>query len=344
MRIWSNLFSALVIFLLTGAIHAQQTPEIVPDLPGRMVDIGGYRLHIDCTGKGSPVVILENGLGDNFADWALVQPDIAKFTTVCSYDRAYDGFSDAGPIAVTMHQQVYELHNLLKAVRLRPPYILVGHSYGGILARVYTITYPSEVKGMVLVDATHEDVHLGDKMFRERAKGTPVPSPQTMKTSPPLPPTAEEQKLIESRTKVLQQESKQPEGSSFYRLPPEAQRLDRWAHAHPKFSSTEKDTWQIWLPEELQQIHNESAGKKYPLGDMPIVVLGARRANPGDFAPRQAELNNMASLSRNSSLVVDEESTHHIQWDNPALVIQSVRDVFDSAKKHAVLIDRHEKK
>jgi len=72
MRIWSNLFSALVIFLLTGAIHAQQTPEIVPDLPGRMVDIGGYRLHIDCTGKGSPVVILENGLGDNFADWALV--------------------------------------------------------------------------------------------------------------------------------------------------------------------------------------------------------------------------------------------------------------------------------
>ena len=340
-----GVVSLSIMLLVTESGGAQATSNaLLPRIPGRMVDIGGYRLHTDCGGKGSPVVILENGLGDNFADWALVQPRVAKFTKVCSYDRAYDGFSDAGPIPVTMHQQVDELHKLLKAGQLRPPYIMVGHSYGGILARLYKSIYPSEVTGLVFVDATHEDIHLGAGMFRETAKGTPVPPPQSMQTSPPLPFTPEEQKLVDRRTKQLQQEAQQAANSPFYRLPPESQRLDRWAHAHPKFPSTAKGVLETWLPEEFQQIHNERAGEKYPLGDMPVVVLGARRANPGDFTPRQAELNDMASLSRNSRLVVDEQSSHHIQWDNPALVIQSIRDVFDSAKKHAVLTDRHETK
>ena len=132
---------------------------------------------------------------------------------MCSYDRAYDGFSDAGPIPVTMHQQVDELHKLLKAGQLRPPYIMVGHSYGGILARLYKSIYPSEVTGLVFVDATHEDIHLGAGMFRETAKGTPVPPPQSMQTSPPLPFTPEEQKLVDRRTKQLQQESQQAANS-----------------------------------------------------------------------------------------------------------------------------------
>jgi pimeloyl-ACP methyl ester carboxylesterase len=343
-KIRLGVVSLSILLLATGSGIAQPAGAVPPKIPRRMVDIGGYRLHIDCTGKGSPVVILENGLGDNFSDWALVQPTVAKFARVCSYDRAYDGFSDAGPIPITMHQQVYELHKLLNAAQLRPPYILVGHSYGGILARLYKSIYPSKVTGLVFVDSTHEDIHLGTRIFREMAKGAPIPSPQSMETSPPSPFTPEEQKLVERRTKQIQQEAQQAADSPFYRLPPESQRLDRWAHAHPKFSSTAKGVLETWLPEEFQQIHNERSGKKYPLGNMPLVVLGARRANPGDFAPRQAELNDMASLSSNSRLVVDEESSHHIQWDNPALVIQSIRDVFDSAKQHAILRDRHSTK
>jgi pimeloyl-ACP methyl ester carboxylesterase len=329
-----NLF---VLLLLASAFSVGQTQDVAPKVPGQMIDIGGYRLHIDCTGKGSPVVILENGLGDNFADWALVQPEIAKFTKVCSYDRAYDGFSDAGPIPVTMHQEVYELHKLLDAAKIHSPYILVGHSYGGLLGRLYTTTYPREVTGLVLVDSTHEDIFLGDKMFRAMAKGTSVPSPQTMKSSPPLPFTAEEQKIVDRVTKQRQLESQQPAGSPFYRLPPEAQQLDRWAHMHMKFSSSAKGVLENWLPEEFQQIHNERAGKTYPLRDMPIVVLGARKANPGDFTQRQAQLKDMASLSKNSRLFIDEESSHHIQWDNPSLVVQSVKDVFDSSKNHSAL-------
>ena len=112
MTIRLGVVSLSIMLLVTESGGAQATSNaLLPRIPGRMVDIGGYRLHTDCGGKGSPVVILENGLGDNFADWALVQPRVAKFTKVCSYDRAYDGFSDAGPIPVTMHRKLMSFTN-----------------------------------------------------------------------------------------------------------------------------------------------------------------------------------------------------------------------------------------
>jgi pimeloyl-ACP methyl ester carboxylesterase len=89
-----------------------------------MVDIGGYQLYLDCRGKGSPTVVLDSGLDDTSGAWGLVQPEVAKFTQVCSYDRAYLGFSDVGPIPWTLHQQVFELHRLLKAANIRPPLLI----------------------------------------------------------------------------------------------------------------------------------------------------------------------------------------------------------------------------
>src|SRR5580704_15315147 len=83
------------------SLNAQEKPHA----PGKMVDIGGYSLYINCSGKGSPTVILENGLGDVSSVWSLVQPQLAKSVRVCSYDRAYDGFSDGGPIPWTFHQE-----------------------------------------------------------------------------------------------------------------------------------------------------------------------------------------------------------------------------------------------
>jgi len=332
------------LLLFASAFGTAQNQEIPPNIPGQMIDIGGYRLHINCTGKGSPAVILENGLGDNYADWALVQPKVAEFTRVCSYDRAYDGFSDAGPIPVTMHQEVYELHQLLHAARIRGPYILAGHSFGGILARLYASTYPADIAGLVFIDSTHEDVRMGDTMFRERAKGMPVPAPQTMKSSPPLPFTPEEQKLVDQVMKRRQEQAKQPVDPSMAHLPPDVLNLDRWARAHPKLPSTAKGLQEIWLAEEFQQMHNERANKQYLFGNIPIVVLGARRANPGDFSERQAQLEDMANFSHNSRLFVDQESSHHIQWDNPSLVIRSIRDVFVAAKKHSLLVGQPQTK
>ena len=125
--------------------------------PGQMIDIGGYRLHLVCAGTGTPIVVMDAGLGDSWMTWSKTQPEIARRTTACSYDRAGYAYSDAGPWPRDSKQIVAELHALLSAAKLPPPYILVGHSFGGYNTRLFTSTYPAEVAGLVLVEASHED-------------------------------------------------------------------------------------------------------------------------------------------------------------------------------------------
>jgi pimeloyl-ACP methyl ester carboxylesterase len=123
-----------------------------------MVDMGGHRLHIDCVGQGSPTVILESGLGNMSADWANVQPEVAKTTRVCTYDRAGTGWSEPGPEPRDPQQIARELHTLLGNARIDGPYVLVGQSFGGLYVRMYAARFPQEVEGMVLVDASHPDM------------------------------------------------------------------------------------------------------------------------------------------------------------------------------------------
>src|SRR4029077_5691972 len=107
--------------------------------PGKLIDIGGWRLHLNCTGEqrpGQQFFLLEAGLGDCSVEWSLVQPGVAKFARVCSYDRAGDGWSDMGPHPRTYRQIVYELHTLLTRSGEPAPFVLVGHSYGGWLIRL----------------------------------------------------------------------------------------------------------------------------------------------------------------------------------------------------------------
>lgn len=119
--------------------------------------MGGYRLHLYCTGKGSPTVILESGYGGSSLDWFEVQPEISKFARVCSYDRAGYGWSDPGPQPRTSAIEAQELHSLLRHAGVPDPYILAGHSLGGFMVRLYAARYPSEVAGIVLIDAAHPD-------------------------------------------------------------------------------------------------------------------------------------------------------------------------------------------
>ena len=120
------------------------------------MNIGGYRLHINCTGTGSPTVILDAGLGGTSLDWSKIQPEVARFTRVCSYDRAGYGWSESGAGPRTSQQIVQELHLLLVHAQVNGPYLLVGHSVGGLNMRLYAYRYPGEVAGMVLLDSTNE--------------------------------------------------------------------------------------------------------------------------------------------------------------------------------------------
>ncbi|HVQ35002.1 MAG TPA: alpha/beta hydrolase [Candidatus Bathyarchaeia archaeon] len=123
----------------------------------KKVDVGGFKLNLRCVGEGSPVVVLDSGAGDTSATWDWVVPEVRKFTRVCAYDRAGLGKSAPGPKPRSAERISEELHNLLRRAGVLPPYVLAGHSAGGLNVRLYTAKYPEEVVGLVLVDATQED-------------------------------------------------------------------------------------------------------------------------------------------------------------------------------------------
>src|SRR5262245_61730807 len=135
--------------------------------PGHLVDIGGYRLHLWCAGDGAPIVILDTGLGGTSAGWGFVQPDVARFTRVCSYDRAGMGYSDPGPSPRTARRIESELAELLARSGISGPVVLVGASIAGFNVRVFASDHPERAAGLVLVDASHEDdAHEVPRMVR----------------------------------------------------------------------------------------------------------------------------------------------------------------------------------
>src|SRR6266508_2924677 len=146
---------SLVVLTLVGCIYepiAEAADAKAYPPPGQMVDVGGYRLHINCTGEGSPTVVIESGWGDSSASWGWVQPEVAKTTRICTYDRAGLGWSESSPQPRTAREFAKELHTLLIKANEPGPYVLVGHSMGGFTVIVYAHDYPEEVAGLVLID------------------------------------------------------------------------------------------------------------------------------------------------------------------------------------------------
>jgi pimeloyl-ACP methyl ester carboxylesterase len=338
---------AVLLSLLTLSAVAQRTPKApVYAAPGSLVDIGGYRLHLNCTGKNGPTVVLIAGAGDFSFDWGLVQPNVARFARVCSYDRAGSAWSDPGPTPRTMRQEAYELHTLLWAAGMKGPYVLVGHSIGGLIARVYAEQYPKETVGMVLVDSTHEDTTLmyQGKLVRVRdgAKGIPIPVPQTMLSSPPKPPTRED---IE-QSQFNQQMFGAPKISPpFDKLSPSIQAMRLWFLSQPPRAAAGADLW----AEELQVMYAARARTRYRLGNIPLVVL-LPKPEYGDppsgisldewkrvNEEKRQQKAGFTNLSHNSKLIVAEKSGHHIQLDEPQVVTDAVRLVVGAARRHTRL-------
>jgi len=159
-KIGLGLIALLVLLACTGVLYQSISTKLEETRyppPGTLVDIGGYQLHLHSMGTGGPTVVLDSGMGCIGSDWALVQPEIAKFSQVVSYDRAGNGWSEKSPLPRTSQVIVEELHTLLHNAKIPGPYILVGHSFGGINIQLYAITYPNEVLGLVLVDSAHEE-------------------------------------------------------------------------------------------------------------------------------------------------------------------------------------------
>jgi pimeloyl-ACP methyl ester carboxylesterase len=235
------------------------------------VDVGGWRLHLHCTGKaraGRPTVILEAGVGDFSVEWSLVQPDVARSTRVCSYDRAGDGWSELGPHPRTFRQIVYELHTLLEAAGERPPYVVVGHSYGGWLVRLYQSTYPAEVAGMVLVEGGADNPWrmLPDgRLVRSAELATGRPVPDVKRTGPlrisDIPPAA-----LQRMRAGLGEASRRANEPPRDKLPPEAQRMRTWALGRLGHVAAAVNPFEH---EELAALRADRATREHPLDDLP---------------------------------------------------------------------------
>jgi pimeloyl-ACP methyl ester carboxylesterase len=293
-----------------------------------LIDVGGFRLHIFCTGQLSqnPAVILLHGLGDSSLDWGLVQPEVGRFARVCSYDRAGVGWSDPGPAPRGPLTVAKELHSLLVNAKEIGPYVLVGHSWGGLIARVYASQYPTEVAGMVLVDPTHEDMYweingpiVVPRLVTDNEWATMKPkglSPHGERTVAKLNPP-------------------------FDRLPSDAQTLRRCLMSLPLSESQIAGGDVQEMRQDLAEVYALTRKKDggYRVVNIPLVVLtkSPNRA-PGPLDAQKLKYNDqlgddLAHASRFGKHIVASTSDHHIQLTEPDLVINAIRDTVATAVK-----------
>lgn len=283
--------------------------------PGKLIQVGSSRLHLQRSGQGSPAVVMDYGIGGLSPLWSLVQPEVAKFTQVCIYDRAGYGWSDVSKQSRTSQQMVEELHTLLARAGVASPYILVGHSLGGLNMRLFASLYPDEVAGVVLVDSVPTEVftHLSP-IFKQHLAGV--------------------QKLfanlsILSRFGLVRMGGKKSLPDFAKKLPSEAQSL-LLSQFLPHTFATSLAESQL-LEESLAQV------KKFPFPQqIPLVVLCHGQRMFTNFAEpkiEQAEASwlslqlETSRLSSSGNFQVAKNSGHNIHLEEPQLVIQAIQQM-----------------
>lgn len=291
--------------------------------PGQLVDIGGYRLHLYCTGEsknGSPTVILEQGLGGTSPAWAWIQPEVAKETRVCSYDRAGLGWSDSAPKGTPRDGQevAKELHTLLQNANIAGPYVMVGHSFGGLYTLVFAHQYVDEVTGVVLLDSSHPDqwtsIPAGQALYQSNARSFSVTS-------------------ILARLGVMRLRTKSQPQLGL----PDLQNQELTA-----FLSANKD-WDAQAAEFAATIDLDNEVREAgSLGDLPLFVLTATdHGGPAEMEQLwQGLQNKLTELSTDSVHKVLDGARHESLWADPKYASESVAaimKVVNAAQHHIPL-------
>jgi pimeloyl-ACP methyl ester carboxylesterase len=306
-RAAGGTFTALAVVAALGAayetIAGSGDPTTYPPA-GRLVDVGGYRLHLDCRGEGSPTVVMDAGLGRASLDWSLVQPQIATTTQVCTYDRAGMGWSEPGPLPRTPGQIAGELRMLLTNAGVPGPYVLVGHSLAGKNIRMFASAYPDDLVGMVLVDARSE---LVDRL-------TPKAEADGFGVALGL------QGTLYSLARHLG--VARAFGASLAGVP----LLPADIAAEMALLQTQTTAIDETTKEGLARADDDEVLAKSALGSRPLVVVAAAAsmANIPNWSTAQQE---MAALSTQGSLVIAEHSGHAVQLEQPGIVVDAIDDV-----------------
>lgn len=318
-RLWKwskRIFKVLAVFitgsLFTGAIYqfaATGMDERNYQPPGKLIDVGGYRLHLNCTGEGPSTIVMDAGLGGGVLDWSAVQPEVSKFARVCTYDRAGMGWSEKGISPRTSQQIATELHTLLGNAGIQGPFILVGHSIAGVNMQTYASRYPDEIAGMVLLDSSHEN-QLSRPEFR-------IPF------------------FIPLLTKVLS-----PFGFGRLikfasapnpNLSPEINTERNAIYSHTGNMYTIADEMSA-IPDSLDQLR----ASPMKFGDKSLIVIsrGKKEDSSEDTARTEDAWRDfqtdLVSRSTKGKQIIAEKSGHYINFDQPELVIDAIRQVVEA--------------
>lgn len=310
-------FAALAIVLIAqGALNAQTFPP-----PGKLVDIGGRKLHLYCSGEGSPAVVLVAGGGAYSIDWALVQPGVAETTRVCSYDRAGLGWSDSGPEDETVEQTVSDLHAALGKAGEKSPYVLVGASVGGIFIQAYQRAYPAEVAGLIFSNSSH---HIGI-LVNGKPELIWALSEDQIRSTFPLAASAKG-------------EMPKSEGDPFDRLPASLRAtrlwLDQksWTNWHPE--GEHGDSTVSWRKEFLKELAVMDSSQNPPLGALPVAVIASDPATPrSERNSREDGGAHLDFLSSNEIHITASGSGHEIHLYQPDVVIRTIGRVISGISK-----------
>jgi pimeloyl-ACP methyl ester carboxylesterase len=323
-RVLQMIGAIIIVLILLGGIGrvyqsaSEAKFEQKYHANGQMVDIGGYRLHLSCTGQGSPTVVLESGLAEPALEWASVQQSLEKTTRVCSYDRAGLGWSEVGPARRTSQQMVNELHTLLLYAGVQGPYVLVGHSLGGFNVRLFAHEYPTETAGIVLVASGNENDNARMPPEYRKIEESNLQSDRLLITLTPFGVTrmAGDMGLLSAYTSVL---SKFPAGLRTEFIGLTFYRSQYWSTAYAELSALNESRAQV-----------AATGS---LGDLPLVVLSGSpdiSRLPASFPVEQIKRTyqdlqvELADLSTHSTLIVCEPCDQNIPMTNPEKVVEAI--------------------
>lgn len=340
----------LLALLISAATYGQEAasasapPDGVYASPGQLVDAGGFRLNLYCMGSGSPTVVFDSGWGDWAPVWSKVQPEVAKWTRACSYDRAGYGFSDPGPMPRTSLRIAEELHTALHHAGIAGPYILVGSAFGGDNVRVFANLYMSEVAGLVLDDADPND--LEPKAMQEESHRAQAGIPSDLRDC---------RNLIAGHKPLPAQPSGPPQSPQtcaqqfFSRGFPEvawspelsAKLLEIAETKVAMYDAAASEMEQTPWDEAYLQQHHRSFGSR------PIRVVtsgnhgvGHLERKPPD-TPKHLKYEQETTLaqarwltlSSNSKQIFTHNSSEYIQFDEPETLVNGIREVYDQARK-----------
>ena len=305
----------VLILMATGFLYeniSEARDRRFNPMEGQLLEVRGRKMHIDCTGDGTPAVILDSGLGDSYLSWRKVQPQIARFTRVCSYDRAGLGFSDPSGRPRTSKVIAEELHALLQAARISPPYVIVGHSMGGYDVRIFTSLYPNEVAGMVLVDASHPDQ---ENRFPAEWK------------------SLERSWHREAEFIAFTMPFGIPRLLGFCGNDANARAADcNWQSARERLAEMKA------FPESGAETAQTGS-----LSNLPLAVLSHDPDKPSSGLPTELVKSTdqlwekmqeeLARLSTRGTQTIVKNSSHYIQLDSPEVVIDTIRNIVEQARQ-----------